>query len=391
MIFLFRSRVTVFRGPKNQLMATDSAGLAALLHSSIEAALAPVVARLADLEEASRFPGAGEPVSNASAAGESEGSHATEGVRLPLAERAHSSSEAGYLASESEGHDHEGQDQDGDDTFRLVDCDGESTSQRVKISSGTAAFVEKAFRLTLSRAERTQLVRAYPRPDTPAAATPSVDRALKDVMDVKRQTDEDLYTVQSRLLDATGPLVALLDAVDAEVAAHPDEPFVPAEKVSEALRAALRLLGSANSTISGKRRAAHLERLDRGLATMGAEEFPEAGEELFGPQLVERLTKRAEVQEALTSILRRLKANTAKTKPAWRSPQGGNAAKRPRFDRSHPSAVSSTPFFRAAGSARYGGGPRHDSRPYPAHAVRHSFGGSKAARGGGRSNQGQKR
>jgi len=43
--------------------------------------------------------------------------------------------------------------------------------------------------------------------------------------------------------------------------------------------------------------ASDLERLDRRLASLGMEEFPDAGEELFGPQLVERLTQRADVQQ----------------------------------------------------------------------------------------------
>ena len=42
---------------------------------------------------------------------------------------------------------------------------------------------------------------------------------------------------------------------------------------------------------------------------MGTNNYSEAGEELFGPQLLERLTKRAEVQPVLSSVLHKLKVN----------------------------------------------------------------------------------
>ena len=73
------------------------------------------------------------------------------------------------------------------------------------------------------------------------------------------------------------------------------------------IRTSITLLGSVNSHLTAKRRVAHLERVDKGLTPVAEEEFPEAGKNLFGEQLLERITRRAETQQVFSTVLRRLK------------------------------------------------------------------------------------
>ena len=146
-------------------------------------------------------------------------------------------------------------------------------------------------------------------------------------------------------------------------------------QVAQHLRAALTHLGSVNNQLTTKRRVAHLERLDRGLVSMAEEEFPEAGDQLFGDQLVDRITWRAETQQALTTVLRRLRGGGGgggdRKRPSGFQPSS-SGANRPRVEYTGPVAAEQPRFFRAAGAAAYGGSSRPHSRPYQAHRTSHS-------------------
>ena len=49
-------------------------------------------------------------------------------------------------------------------------------ARRFQVSSEVASFLERSLRHTLTRSERAELVLKFPRPDTPAATTPKLDR-----------------------------------------------------------------------------------------------------------------------------------------------------------------------------------------------------------------------
>ena len=86
-------------------------------------------------------------------------------------------------------------------------------ARRFQVSSEVASCLERALRHTLTRSERAERVLKFPRPDTPAAMTPKLDRSLTDAFGLGRYTREPWFSVQDQLLDSLGPLVALWEAL----------------------------------------------------------------------------------------------------------------------------------------------------------------------------------
>ena len=239
-----------------------------------------------------------------------------------------------------------------------------ASSRKRPVSSETSSFVERIFRRSLSQEQQAALRRAYPCPDVPACVPPSLDQSLGEVVDTSRHVDDQLYQIQTRLLRTAGPLVALQDGLEGEVTSEPDA-VVSAADVLDAVKAALHFLGTTNNFMSVQRRSAHIQRIDPSLVSLAAEGFPDAGEELFGPQLIERLTKRADAQRTISSLLSRIRAD--RKRPHDASPDHRGAKRRStRGFRVPPS------FFRGAGPASYGGRSRGStSRPY--HSTRPSM------------------
>ena len=110
----------------------------------------------------------------------------------------------------------------------------EQTPQtRLPVSRPVAVFLERTLRHTLTRWERAELVKKFPRPDTPAASTPALDRAIAEFLNTKKLADEQWFSLQNYLLDAIGPLGAVLDAMET------DPTRMSPVQVAQHLRAAL--------------------------------------------------------------------------------------------------------------------------------------------------------
>ena len=227
-------------------------------------------------------------------------------------------------------------------------------ARRFQVSSEVASCLERALRHTLTRSERAELVLKFPRPDTPAATTPKLDRSLTDAFGLGRYTREPWFSVQDQLLDALGPLVALWDALVSKPSS------MTSTEMESYIRTSITLLGLVNSHLTTKHRVVHLERVDKGLTPVAEEEFPEAGENLFGEQLLERITRRAETQQAFSTVLRRLKDDRKRPSDGDHS----SPAKRPRSHSSKTNDDEPRRFFRSAGTGMYGGSPRPRHRPY---------------------------
>ena len=209
-------------------------------------------------------------------------------------------------------------------------------ARRFQVSSEVASCLERALRHTLTRSERAELVLKFPRPDTPAATTPKLDRSLTDAFGLGRYTREPWFSVQDQLLDALGPLVALWEALVSKPSS------ITSTEMESYIRTSITLLGSVNSHLTTKRRVAHLERVDKGLTPVAEEEFPEAGENLFGEQLLERIKRRAETQQAFSTVLRRLKDDRKRPSDGDHS----SPAKRPRLHYSKANDDEPRRFFR---------------------------------------------
>ena len=134
------------------------------------------------------------------------------------------------------------------------------------------------------------------------------------------------------------------------------------------MKATLHLVGSTNNFLSMQRRTSHLRCLDPALVSLASEEFPEAGQELFGPQLLERMTKCADAQRTVRTILSRLKSGRKRSRPFEASSDSPSTKRRSEHGFRAPSS-----FFRGAGPARYGSSSRDASRPYNTQTSRSSF------------------
>ena len=217
-----------------------------------------------------------------------------------------------------------------------------------------------------------QLLQKHPRPRTLAATTPRVDvlveRQIPQNLKDLRRIDGQLFEAQSLLLDAAGPFTALWDEVQAELETKrcaPSELVVPANRLLTCVVAGMRLLGAANHRISAMRRERFLAELDKGLTDMASETFPQAGENLFGDELVERIAGRVESQKALSTVLGQLRQQQPRKRP--RSPSGsGTGDSRRKQTNSGPPRTGDgrQQFFRRTEGSRYGTVLRGDQSPY---------------------------
>ena len=198
-----------------------------------------------------------------------------------------------------------------------------ASGRKRPVSLETSSFVERCFRQSLSQEQQAALRRAYPCPDVPACVPPSLDKSLVEVVDTSRQVDNQLYQIQTRLLRTAGPLVALLDGLEGEVASEPDA-VDPAADVLDAVKAALHFLGTTNNFVSVQRHSAHIRRMDPSLVSLATEGFPDAGEELFDPLLIECLTKHADAQRTISSLLSRIRADRKRPRDASPDHQSGD-------------------------------------------------------------------
>ena len=177
----------------------------------------------------------------------------------------------------------------------------EASAARWQASEELSTFLSTT-RKPLSKFDRRQIVKDYPRPNVDAAFTPRLDSYLPGLMGGLTGPDAELREIQDKVLDIMGPLGTahehLLDKLD-----PPSSTIQFSREEGTGLMAviqrSIQLAGHASATISQKRRVAVLTRVNKAYASLGKEDFPDAGKDLFGKGFESRLKERTETAKAI--------------------------------------------------------------------------------------------
>ena len=203
--------------------------------------------------------------------------------------------------------------------------------------------MEKHFRRTLSKEERTAMLSVYPKPDTPVASPLKLDQFMSDFAGKRldKARDTQLIKIQTNLLYAANPLAKLWSEVVEQGLDQDPKALIPIAEVLDTIQRALVLLGSANNTISETRCEIAL-----GAAHSSFRKYAKGD---FGEAFKEVLVQKVETDSALS------KAVSIVNKSA-----GPKVCQRPQHSRtSEPSR-----FFSRGRVSRYGDWPGKTSSPY---------------------------
>ena len=147
------------------------------------------------------------------------------------------------------------------------------------------------------------MIKEYPGPNVDAAFTPRLDSYLPGLMGGLTGPDAELREVQDMVLDIMGPLGTAHDNLIEKLDAQTSVIQFSKEEVTglmAIIQRSIQLAGHASATISQKRRVAVLSKVNKAYASLGKEDFPEAGKDLFGKGFESRLKERTETAKAIS-------------------------------------------------------------------------------------------
>ena len=128
------------------------------------------------------------------------------------------------------------------------------------------------------------MLKADPKPQTPVSSPPEYLGVFwKGKLNLSQ--DGEWKQVQNALLCATGPLCGLWSQI-LEQGVDSKDGSIPASAVLDMIQRTLVFLGNANHLLSKKRRLGLLKSIDPNLTKYAKGEFPEAGKDLFGKEIV---------------------------------------------------------------------------------------------------------
>ena len=215
-------------------------------------------------------------------------------------------------------------------------------------------YLEEHFRKSLSKEQRTAMLRRHPKPDTKAVIPPKLDQYILDFAGKKldKARDAQLSRIQANVLYAANPLSKLWSDLVEQKLDTDTESVILVPDVLDVLQRTLVLLGSANNAISEARRENALEAIHQSLKKYGKGDFTQAEGDLFGEAFKDQLVKKVEVDSALSKAVRIVSkssdnpATRQYQKPYERSRQGGNQ------------------FFRGGRASQYGAASGRYQNPY---------------------------
>ena len=114
------------------------------------------------------------------------------------------------------------------------------------------AYLENHFRRSLSKEERTAMLRKHSNPDTKATAPPKLDQFITDFAPKKvdKARDAALARIQGGLLYAANPLAYLWANLMEQGLEGDSEAVIPVSEVLDILQRTLVLLGNASNLLS---------------------------------------------------------------------------------------------------------------------------------------------
>ena len=156
----------------------------------------------------------------------------------------------------------------------------------------------KALLKPLQRFERRAIIREFPRPASEGAFTPNLDNYLNSMISGAKTQDNSLRDIQDKILDVLGPLCALHENFTLMQESIENEEIILDKATVDAMfgcvKKAIMLVGDTSTQVSSKRREQVLTKLNPVLASLGKEDFPDSGKQLFGDGFESRLKLRSE-------------------------------------------------------------------------------------------------
>ena len=150
----------------------------------------------------------------------------------------------------------------------------------------------------LQRLERRSILKEFPRPASVAAFTPTLDNYLTSIISGVKIPDNSPRDVQDKLLDVLGPLCTLYENC-AMIYESMDQGAITLDKATvvgmfNCVKKSVMLVGDTSAQLSAEHREQVLTKLNPVLSSLGKEEFPDAGKQLFGDGFESRLKLRSE-------------------------------------------------------------------------------------------------
>ena len=137
--------------------------------------------------------------------------------------------------------------------------------------------------------------------------TPPLDSYLPGLMRGLIGPDNGLKDIQDKFLDIFGPLGNAYEHIN-EWEEFPNATVQLSKEEINGLMAivqwSMQLTGHASSFLSQKRRVAVMTKVNNAYASLGKEEFPGAGKDLFGKWFEARLKKRTQTANAISDAKR---------------------------------------------------------------------------------------
>ena len=143
----------------------------------------------------------------------------------------------------------------------------------------------------MKRFERRAIKKEFPRPNVDAAYTPNLDSYLVPLIAGIKSPDESLRDVQDKICDISGPLGVMYENLLPLVSAAESGEEVTLENhgvtaFMNCVKKSIILVGDMSAIFTTQRRT----KLNPSLASLGKEQFPEAGKQLFGEGFEDKFT-----------------------------------------------------------------------------------------------------
>ncbi|KAL9978422.1 hypothetical protein ACROYT_G015935 [Oculina patagonica] len=138
----------------------------------------------------------------------------------------------------------------------------------------------------LQRFKRRSTIKEFPRPSSEAAFTPNLDNYLISMIPGVKISDNSLRNIKDKTLDVPVPLCTLYENFTMMYESL-DEGAITVEKSAvmgmfNCVKKAVMLVGDTSAQMSAKHREQVLTKLNPVLSSLGKEDFPDAGKQLFG-------------------------------------------------------------------------------------------------------------
>ena len=201
--------------------------------------------------------------------------------------------------------------------------DPDSTKSSWEPQKELSTFLEKQFRRKLSYDQVCEILDIYSIPSVDCLFTPTLDPSVVNQINLiqtkkcVQDRDKEMAVVQRALLNTTGPLCSLHDALSSGTQ-------VPAEEIKCIVEQTLCLLASANYQLSVLRRKKVLANINKEKINLADQPLPNAKLFLFGEDFPPIASKQAELSRGLAKNL----SNPHKPKQPFQ--KSGTTKDRPR-------------------------------------------------------------